>query len=70
VDLDALRKHHVLIDGEIGEDGVPRLFFQTFAKHHPGEIFFEVVQRSGHHGFGEGNLDVLARAREAGAGQG
>ncbi|MCP3710276.1 VOC family protein [Paraburkholderia sp. CNPSo 3274] len=70
VDLAALRKRHVLIDGEIGEDGVPRLFFQTFAKRHPGEIFFEVVQRSGHQGFGEGNLDVLARAREAGAKRG
>jgi len=69
VDLDALRRRHVLIDGEIGEDGVPRLFFQTFVKRHPGEIFFEVVQRSGHYGFGEGNLDVLARAREAGAKQ-
>lgn len=69
VDLDALRRRHVLIDGEISQDGVPRLFFQTFVKRHPGEIFFEVVQRSGHHGFGEGNLDVLARAREAGAKQ-
>jgi len=65
VDLEALRKRHVLIDGEIGEDGVPRLFFQTFVKRHAGEIFFEVVQRSGHHGFGEGNLDALARSREA-----
>ncbi|WP_322057748.1 4-hydroxyphenylpyruvate dioxygenase family protein [Paraburkholderia sp. J63] len=65
VDLDALRERHVLIDGEIGADGVPRLFFQTFVKRRPGEIFFEVVQRNGHHGFGEGNLDVLAKARAA-----
>jgi 4-hydroxyphenylpyruvate dioxygenase len=65
VDLEALRARHVLIDGEIGADGVPRLFFQTFVKRRPGEIFFEVVQRSGHHGFGEGNLDVLAKARGA-----
>jgi 4-hydroxyphenylpyruvate dioxygenase len=65
VDLEALRKRHVLIDGEIGEDGVPRLFFQTFVKRHPGEIFIEIVQRSGHHGFGEGNLDALARSRDA-----
>ncbi|NIE64650.1 VOC family protein [Burkholderia sp. Ax-1719] len=65
VDLEALRKRHILIDGEIGEDGVPRLFFQTFVKRRAGEIFFEVVQRSGHQGFGEGNLDVLAKARAA-----
>jgi len=56
----------VLVDGEIGGDGAPRLFFQTFVKRRPGEIFFEIVQRQGHHGFGEGNLAALARARDAG----
>lgn len=66
VDLDALRRRAVLVDGEIGSDGVPRLFFQTFVKRRPGEIFFEIVQRKGHHGFGEGNLAALARARNAG----
>ena len=66
LDLDALRRHAVLVDGEIGADGVPKLFFQTFVKRRPGEIFFEIVQRSGHHGFGEGNLGALARARQAG----
>ncbi|UTV57499.1 4-hydroxyphenylpyruvate dioxygenase family protein [Burkholderia arboris] len=66
LDLDALRRRAVLVDGEIGSDGVPRLFFQTFVKRLPGEIFFEIVQRKGHHGFGEGNLAALARARDAG----
>lgn len=65
VDLDALRTRRILIDGEIGPDGAPRLFFQTFAKRRPGEIFFEIVQRNGYHGFGEGNLDALASARSA-----
>lgn len=65
VDVEALRARHLLIDGEIGADGVPRLFFQTFVKHRPGEIFFEIVQRVGHHGFGEGNLAALASARSA-----
>ncbi|WP_206956075.1 4-hydroxyphenylpyruvate dioxygenase family protein [Trinickia acidisoli] len=65
VDIDALRSRGILIDGEIGADSVPHLFFQTFVKHRPGEIFFEVVQRSGHHGFGEGNLAALASARSA-----
>lgn len=64
VDIDALRARGILIDGEIGADGVPRLFFQTFVKRHPGEIFFEIVQRQGHHGFGEGNLGALAKARQ------
>ncbi|WP_186205452.1 4-hydroxyphenylpyruvate dioxygenase family protein [Burkholderia gladioli] len=64
LDVAALRKRGVLVDGEI-VDGVPSLFLQTFVKRRPGEIFFEIVQRSGHHGFGEGNLGVLARARKA-----
>lgn len=63
LDLAALRARRVLIDGDIGADGVPRLFLQTFIKRAPGEIFFEIVQRSGHPGFGEGNLSVLAHAR-------
>ncbi|QGZ63144.1 4-hydroxyphenylpyruvate dioxygenase family protein [Paraburkholderia acidisoli] len=62
-DLAALRARHVLVDGETSPDGPPRLFFQTFVKRRPGEIFFEIVQRSGHAGFGEGNLDALASAR-------
>lgn len=63
VDIEALRARRILIDGEIDADGTPRLLFQTFVKRRPGEIFFEVVQRSGHHGFGEGNLGALASAR-------
>ena len=63
---EAALRRAVLVDGEIGSDGVPRLFFQTFVKRRPGEIFFEIVQRKGHHGFGEGNLAALARARDAG----
>ena len=63
VDIDALCARRILIDGEIDADGTPRLFFQTFVKRRPGEIFFEVVQRSGHRGFGEGNLGALASAR-------
>jgi 4-hydroxyphenylpyruvate dioxygenase len=45
---------------------VPQLFFQTFVRRRSGEIFFEIVQRQGHHGFGEGNLAALAQARGAG----
>jgi 4-hydroxyphenylpyruvate dioxygenase len=62
--VERLKRTHVLVDGEIGPDGVPLLFFQTFVHRGAGEIFFEIVQRQGHHGFGEGNLSALARARE------
>lgn len=68
IDVDALRARRILVDGEIGDDGVPRLFLQTFVKRRPGEIFFEIVERRGHHGFGEGNLRALAHARDAARG--
>jgi 4-hydroxyphenylpyruvate dioxygenase len=64
LDLDALQRYGILVDGEI-LDGVPKLFLQTFVRRHPGEIFFEIVQRRGHHGFGEGNLAVLTAAGNA-----
>ncbi|MDE1182218.1 VOC family protein [Paraburkholderia sp.] len=65
VDVERLARGRILVDGEIGEDGVPQLFFQTFIRRQPGEIFFEIVQRKGHHGFGEGNLSALAQARQS-----
>jgi 4-hydroxyphenylpyruvate dioxygenase len=63
LDIERLRRGRILVDGEIGPDGVPLLFFQTFVRRRAGEIFFEIVQRKGHHGFGEGNLSALAQAR-------
>ena len=65
IDIDAMRARGILIDGEIGADGMPLLFLQAFVKRRPGEIFFEIVQRNGHRGFGEGNLRALASARSA-----
>ncbi|CAN7558520.1 VOC family protein [Trinickia sp. LjRoot230] len=63
LDIDALRRRNILVDGEIDANGAPRLFLQTFIKRAPDEIFFEIVERRGHHGFGEGNLQALERAR-------
>jgi 4-hydroxyphenylpyruvate dioxygenase len=63
LDIAALRARGILVDGELGADGQLRLFFQTFVEREPGRIFFEIVQRNGYHGFGEGNLETLARAR-------
>ncbi|WP_042301325.1 4-hydroxyphenylpyruvate dioxygenase family protein [Paraburkholderia kururiensis] len=62
LDIERLRRAHILVDGETGK-GAPQLFFQTFVRRSAGEIFFEIVQRKGHHGFGEGNLAALAAAR-------
>jgi 4-hydroxyphenylpyruvate dioxygenase len=61
--VDALRQHKVLVDGSVIPGRGPELFLQAFVKHSPGEISFEIVERRGHHGFGEGNLQALAEAR-------
>jgi 4-hydroxyphenylpyruvate dioxygenase len=58
--VDALRRHNVLVDGSVAPGRAPELFLQAFIRHSPGEISFEIVQRRGHHGFGEGNLQALA----------
>jgi 4-hydroxyphenylpyruvate dioxygenase len=66
LDVERLRARGILVDGEIGEDGTPQLFLQTFLEREPGDMFFEIVERRGHHGFGEGNLGALALARSMG----
>jgi 4-hydroxyphenylpyruvate dioxygenase len=62
LDVDALRRRNILVDGVIEPDGTPRLFLQAFIRHAPGEMFFEIVERRGHAGFGEGSLDALLRS--------
>jgi 4-hydroxyphenylpyruvate dioxygenase len=61
--VQALRMHRILVDGSATPGRPPELLLQTFIKHHAGEISFEIVQRSGNHGFGEGNLQALEDAR-------
>jgi len=61
--LAELSEHHILIDGEI--DGTRKdLLLQIFTKTVIGPIFFEVIQRLGHQGFGEGNFTALFEALE------
>lgn len=62
LDVDALRRRSILVDGVIEPDGKARLFLQAFVRHAPGEMFFEIVERRGHAGFGEGSLDALLRS--------
>ena len=59
LDVEALRRHGILADGAVSPGNRPEQFLQAFAKREAGEFFFEIVQRDGHHGFGEGNLPVL-----------
>lgn len=65
LDIAALRERQILVDGHVDDSGATRLFLQAFLRHAPGEIFFEIVERRGHPGFGEGNLAALQRAQTA-----
>ncbi len=63
LDLTTLAKNHILIDGEV--DGSKKdLLLQIFSKTMIGPIFFEIIQRLGHQGFGEGNFGALFEAME------
>jgi 4-hydroxyphenylpyruvate dioxygenase len=59
-DINRLQKNAILVDGD--EDGY---LLQIFTKNVIGPIFFEVIQRKGHEGFGDGNFQALFDAIEA-----
>ena len=61
-DVEAMRTRKVLIDGspETGEG----LLLQIFTENMVGPIFFEVIQRKGNQGFGEGNFKALFESIE------
>lgn len=52
--LKSLKEQRILVDGD--EDGY---LLQIFTKNMIGPIFFEVIQRKNHDGFGEGNFQAL-----------
>jgi 4-hydroxyphenylpyruvate dioxygenase len=58
--LEELQKRRILIDGSPG-DG---LLLQIFTKTAIGPIFFEIIQRKGDEGFGEGNFRALFESME------
>lgn len=58
-----LRKRGVLLDGAPTEDG--GILLQIFTQTVIGPIFFEVIQRKGDEGFGEGNFQALFDSIEA-----
>jgi 4-hydroxyphenylpyruvate dioxygenase len=61
-DLARLRKNRILIDGNI--EGGPKLLLQIFTKNTVGPVFFEIIQRKGDEGFGEGNFTALFESIE------
>ncbi|MGH7929040.1 MAG: 4-hydroxyphenylpyruvate dioxygenase, partial [Candidatus Binatia bacterium] len=59
-DLGRLARNRILIDG--GADS--GLLLQIFTKTVIGPIFFEIIQRKGNDGFGEGNFRALFETME------
>ncbi|HEY6610023.1 MAG TPA: 4-hydroxyphenylpyruvate dioxygenase [Pseudomonas sp.] len=59
--LDELRELNLLIDGAPDADGI---LLQIFTHTVIGPIFFEIIQRKGNQGFGEGNFKALFESIE------
>jgi 4-hydroxyphenylpyruvate dioxygenase len=57
--LEALRARKILIDGARDD-----LLLQIFTENQIGPIFFEIIQRKGNQGFGEGNFKALFESIE------
>ena len=60
-DGERLRKNHILLDGAPVKD---EMLLQIFTATVIGPIFFEVIQRKGNEGFGEGNFQALFESIE------
>ena len=61
-DVEEMRKRSVLIDGAPETGG--GLLLQIFTENMVGPIFFEIIQRKGNDGFGEGNFKALFESLE------
>ena len=61
-DVAAMRKRRILIDGA-PETGAG-ILLQIFTENMVGPIFFEIIQRKGNEGFGEGNFKALFESLE------
>ena len=65
-DLDRLQRNRILIDGEgVDKDRHEDKLLQIFTETVIGPIFFEIIQRKGNDGFGEGNFRALFESIEA-----
>jgi 4-hydroxyphenylpyruvate dioxygenase len=61
-DLARMKKNRILIDGAPSDD--QGLLLQIFTTNAIGPIFFEIIQRKGNEGFGEGNFKALFESIE------
>ena len=60
-DLARLKKNRILIDGDVESEGI---LLQIFTENMFGPIFFEIIQRKGNEGFGNGNFQALFESIE------
>ncbi|HYJ42706.1 MAG TPA: 4-hydroxyphenylpyruvate dioxygenase [Steroidobacteraceae bacterium] len=60
--IEELRKRRILIDGNGAND--EGILLQIFTANVIGPIFFEIIQRKGNQGFGEGNFKALFESIE------
>lgn len=60
--LNKLQQERILIDGE--HNPAHGLLLQLFTQNVFGPVFFEIIQRKGNQGFGEGNFQALFEAIE------
>jgi 4-hydroxyphenylpyruvate dioxygenase len=63
-DAAELRRLRILIDGATHQGAPNELLLQIFTKTVIGPIFFEIIQRKGDEGFGEGNFRALFESIE------
>ncbi|MBL1276397.1 MAG: 4-hydroxyphenylpyruvate dioxygenase [Ectothiorhodospiraceae bacterium] len=57
-----MKRDRILIDGSVDES--ENLLLQIFTENVIGPIFFEIIQRKGNEGFGEGNFQALFESIE------
>ena len=62
-DLERMKANRILIDGSAGAEG-EGLLLQIFTENLFGPIFFEIIQRKGNDGFGNGNFQALFESIE------
>jgi 4-hydroxyphenylpyruvate dioxygenase len=61
-DVPRLRRNKILIDADL--ETKSRKLLQIFTQNAIGPIFFEIIQRKGNEGFGEGNFQALFESIE------
>ena len=60
--IQRMQKDGILVDGSVDES--ENLLLQIFTENVIGPIFFEIIQRKGNDGFGEGNFQALFESIE------